>query len=129
MGSKLPKSIQFMELPLPNVGDALLNNRIDAGWLVEPFQTVLTESGKVWFAEPNRFRWELGHPPKTIAVRATDEMLLLYPLLKRAERYPLNLGESDIFSMMMCIFPPCTIFARFQHFAQACHRRRRTPTL
>jgi len=23
-------------------------------------------------------------------VRATDEMLLLYPLLKRAERYPLN---------------------------------------
>ena len=50
----------------------------------------LTESGKVWFAEPNRFRWELGHPAKTIAVRATDEMLLLYPLLKRAERYPLN---------------------------------------
>jgi outer membrane lipoprotein-sorting protein len=50
----------------------------------------LIESGKVWFSEPNRFRWELGHPPKTIAVRATDEMLLLYPLLKRAERYPLN---------------------------------------
>jgi NitT/TauT family transport system substrate-binding protein len=42
-----PKSIQFMELPLPNVGDALLNNRIDAGWLVEPFQTVLTQSGKL----------------------------------------------------------------------------------
>jgi len=50
----------------------------------------LTESGKVWFAEPNQFRWELGHPPKTIAVRATDEMLLLYPMLKRVERYPLN---------------------------------------
>ena len=42
-----PKSIQFMELPLPNVGDALLNNRIDAGWVVEPFQTVMTQSGKV----------------------------------------------------------------------------------
>jgi outer membrane lipoprotein-sorting protein len=50
----------------------------------------LTESGKVWFAEPNRFRWELGHPAKTIAVRDADEMLLLYPLLKRVERYPLN---------------------------------------
>jgi outer membrane lipoprotein-sorting protein len=50
----------------------------------------LMESGKVWFAEPNRFRWELGHPAKTIAVRARNEMLLLYPLLKRAERYPLN---------------------------------------
>jgi outer membrane lipoprotein-sorting protein len=50
----------------------------------------LKESGKVSFAEPNRFRWELGHPAKTIAVRASNEMLLLYPLLKRAERYPLN---------------------------------------
>ena len=50
----------------------------------------LTESGKVWFSEPNRFRWELGHPAKTIAVRQADEMLLLYPALKRVERYPLN---------------------------------------
>ena len=50
----------------------------------------LTESGKVWFSEPNRFRWELGHPAKTIAVREADEMLLLYPALKRVERYPLN---------------------------------------
>src|ERR1041385_7032950 len=50
----------------------------------------LTESGKVWFAEPNRFRWELGHPAKTIAVRSGDEMLLFYPMLKRVERYPLN---------------------------------------
>src|SRR5258708_6173772 len=34
----------------------------------------LTSSGQVWFEEPNRFRWELGHPPQTIAVRATDEI-------------------------------------------------------
>jgi outer membrane lipoprotein-sorting protein len=50
----------------------------------------LVESGKVWFAQPNRFRWELGHPPKTIAARATNEMLLLYPRLKQAERFPLD---------------------------------------
>lgn len=42
-----PKSVQFLELPLPTVGDALLNHRIDAGWLVEPFQTVTMQSGKV----------------------------------------------------------------------------------
>src|SRR5881275_532448 len=36
----------------------------------------LTATGQVWFAAPNRFRWEIGHPPKTIAVRATDEMLI-----------------------------------------------------
>src|SRR5262245_33850193 len=23
----------------------------------------LTATGHVWFAEPNRFRWEIGHPP------------------------------------------------------------------
>jgi outer membrane lipoprotein-sorting protein len=50
----------------------------------------LTESGEVWFSEPNRFRWELGHPAKTIAVREQQEMLLLYPALKRVERYPLD---------------------------------------
>src|SRR2546426_7166471 len=52
----------------------------------------LTATGHVWFAEPNRFRWELGHPPQTIAVRATTEMLVIYPRLKRVERYPLSGG-------------------------------------
>src|SRR4051812_5011792 len=41
----------------------------------------LKESGHVWFTAPDRFHWELGHPPKTIAVRAPKEMLLLYPKL------------------------------------------------
>lgn len=42
-----PRSVQFLELPLPNVGDALVHNRIDAGWLVEPFLTVMSQSGRV----------------------------------------------------------------------------------
>src|SRR5438132_7391159 len=50
----------------------------------------LTATGHVWFAEPNRFRWELGNPPRTIAVRAPNEMLVIYPLLKRVERFPLT---------------------------------------
>lgn len=50
----------------------------------------LTAKGHVWFEAPNKFRWELGHPPQTIAVRATDEMLILYPQLKRVEKYPLT---------------------------------------
>ncbi|HVV00279.1 MAG TPA: outer membrane lipoprotein carrier protein LolA [Verrucomicrobiae bacterium] len=48
----------------------------------------LKEAGHVWFSAPGSFRWELGHPPKTIAVRTPDEMLLFYPHLKRVERYP-----------------------------------------
>src|SRR6266478_6335328 len=50
----------------------------------------LTSTGHVWFAEPNRFRWELGRPAQTIAVRAEKEMLVIYPRLKRVERYPLG---------------------------------------
>ena len=39
----------------------------------------LTATGHVWFAAPNRFRWELGDPPQTIAVRQADQMLVIYP--------------------------------------------------
>src|SRR6185436_17229665 len=52
----------------------------------------LCATGHVWFAAPNRFRWELGNPPRTIAVRAPQEMLVIYPRLKRVERFPLT-GE------------------------------------
>jgi outer membrane lipoprotein-sorting protein len=51
----------------------------------------LRATGHVWFAaEPSRFRWELGSPPKTIAASTSKEMLLIYPQLKRVERYPLT---------------------------------------
>jgi len=59
--------------------------------LAEP----LTARGHVWFAEPNRFRWELGSPAQTIAVRAATEMLVIYPRLKRVERYPLTGSQNN----------------------------------
>src|SRR5207247_8789439 len=69
----------------------------------------LTATGHVWFAEPNRFRWELGHPPQTIAVRATTEMLVIYPRLKRVERYPLSGGQTgewrDALALLETGFP------------------------
>jgi outer membrane lipoprotein-sorting protein len=54
--------------------------------LVQP----LTATGRIWFAAPHHFRWELGDPPQTIAVRQPQQMLVIYPLLKRVEQYPLN---------------------------------------
>jgi outer membrane lipoprotein-sorting protein len=54
--------------------------------LAEP----LTATGHVWFAQPNRFRWELGNPARTIAVRAPEELQVIYPRLKRVERFPLT---------------------------------------
>ncbi len=49
-----------------------------------------TATGHVWFEAPNRFRWELGRPAKTIAVREPQELLVIYPRLKRVEKFPLT---------------------------------------
>lgn len=71
--------------------------------LVEP----LKAKGRVWFAAPDRFRWELAD--QTIAVKSTNEMLLIYPKLKRVERYPLSNGASgswrDMLSLLEAGFP------------------------
>jgi outer membrane lipoprotein-sorting protein len=69
----------------------------------------LTANGHVWFEAPNRFRWELGSPPQTIAVRGPEEMLIIYPRLKRAERYP-TAGEQagqwrDVMKLTEAGFP------------------------
>lgn len=54
--------------------------------LVQP----LTAKGHLWFAPPSHFRWELGNPPQTIAIRTGSDMYVIYPRLKRAEHYPLG---------------------------------------
>jgi len=50
----------------------------------------LKAEGHLWFVPPNQFRWELGRPPQTIAVRHGDDMFVIYPRLRRAEHYPLG---------------------------------------
>ncbi len=69
----------------------------------------LKATGHVWFSAPNRFRWELGHPPQTIAVRATDELLILYPKLKRVEKFPLTGNQTgpwrDALALLEAGFP------------------------
>jgi outer membrane lipoprotein-sorting protein len=69
----------------------------------------LTATGRVWFAAPNLFRWELGDPPQTIAVRQPDQMLVIYPRLKRVEQYPLDSGHPgpwrDALALLEAGFP------------------------
>lgn len=69
----------------------------------------LVESGHVWFAAPNRFHWELGKPPKTIAVRQANQLMVIYPYLKRAERYPLDTRDAgpwkDTLALLDAGFP------------------------
>jgi outer membrane lipoprotein-sorting protein len=84
----------------------------------------LTATGHVWFSEPNRFRWELGKPAQTIAVRARDEMLVIYPRLKRVERYPLNGNQAgewrDALALLESGFPrsEAEIDSRFKILSQ-----------
>jgi NitT/TauT family transport system substrate-binding protein len=40
-----PKSVQFLEIPFPQMADALAQNRLDAVWNVEPFLTFMLSSG------------------------------------------------------------------------------------
>ncbi|HLP76573.1 MAG TPA: outer membrane lipoprotein carrier protein LolA, partial [Candidatus Paceibacterota bacterium] len=49
----------------------------------------LVSHGKVW-VKPGEFRWELGQPPQTIVLRTSDQLLIVYPRFKRAEKYPLG---------------------------------------
>jgi len=50
----------------------------------------LVATGKVWVTVPNRFRWELGQPAQTIVLRQPDQLLIIYPRLKRVEKYSLE---------------------------------------
>jgi len=50
----------------------------------------LVATGKVWVKVPGLFRWELGQPAQTIALRQPDQLLLIYPRLKRAEKYSIS---------------------------------------
>lgn len=69
----------------------------------------LTAKGHIAFAMPNDFRWELGQPAQTIALRHGDEMFVVYPRLKRAERYPLGANTPaewrDTMSLLQAGFP------------------------
>ena len=73
--------------------------------LVQP----LSATGQVYFASPNRFRWEVKTLPPTIAVRAPKELLVIYPKLKRVERYPLTGNDAgpwrDALSLLEAGFP------------------------
>ncbi len=50
----------------------------------------LTTPGRVWYSAPDRFRWELGQPARSVALREGNVLTVLSPALKRAERYALD---------------------------------------
>jgi outer membrane lipoprotein-sorting protein len=69
----------------------------------------LVSTGRVWVAVPDRFRLEMGQPAITIALRQPDHLWLIYPRLKRAEKYPLNGTQAgpwkDALALLEASFP------------------------
>jgi outer membrane lipoprotein-sorting protein len=69
----------------------------------------LVTTGRVWVALPDRFRWELGEPAQTIALRQPDLLWVMYPRLKRAEKYPLDAQQPgpwrDALALLEAGFP------------------------
>jgi len=103
-------------------GTALLDQWISAQtnlhtWMADATQTrslkvlsqPLVSSGKVWVMAPDRFRWELGQPAQTIALRQPDLLLIIYPRLKRVEKYPLRAVQpgpwKDALALLEASFP------------------------
>jgi outer membrane lipoprotein carrier protein len=94
-----------------NVG-AVLEAQADLkSWTADFVQTRTLKSlkqplktpGHLYFVAPNVFRWELGNPTQTIAVRTSNEVLLIYPPLKRAERYSLAPNERNQWQEMLAL--------------------------
>lgn len=60
--------------------------------------------GHLWFQSPRSFRWELGKPAETIAVRESGTIWVIYPKLRRVERYPVDGGGRGAFSEASALF-------------------------
>ena len=77
--------------------------------LLQVLSQPLVSTGKVWVAIPDRFRWEIGQPAQTIALRQPDSLSIIYPRLKRIERYPLNDHQPgpwrDVLALLDASFP------------------------
>ena len=110
---------------IPGSGSALEESKIINGWLarqtniqswaadftqtrnLKSLAQPLVSTGQVWFAAPQNFRWELGGN-QTIAIRKGGNMLVVYPRLKRAERYDFEKSKSewkDTLALLQTGFP------------------------
>ena len=72
--------------------------------------------GRLWFSVPGSVRWELGSPPKTIALRKGANALIITPGKKRAERHNASAASPSAGggALAMLRFPLAKDFADFQ---------------
>ena len=87
---------------------------------LKALQQPLVSTGKVCFVANGDFRWELGEPPQSVALRTGGGLLLLSPRLRRAEKIDLSQAASgparDLLGLLDVGFPrdPQTFRERFE---------------
>jgi outer membrane lipoprotein carrier protein len=71
--------------------------------------------GQFWFATPGSFRWQLGNPPETIALRRKDAVYLISVKGRKFSRQdPAAMAaKSGMRDMPMMEFPMATDYASF----------------
>ena len=90
-GAEVSASDAVLDAWLKATGNlATLEARVVQTRHLKALRQPLVSTGRVWFATPGRFRWELGEPPRSVAVRSGEELLVLSPGLRRAERHRLD---------------------------------------
>src|SRR5512144_2756207 len=96
-----PNSVQFLEIPFPQMADALFQNRLDAVWNVEPFLTFMLKSGNARILsypyQENVLRMDItGYLAKESWVKATPDVARRFRrAIDRATTYLINASKEE----------------------------------
>jgi NitT/TauT family transport system substrate-binding protein len=96
-----PTSVEFLELPFPQMADALFQNRLDAVWNVEPFLTFMVRSGNArviaYPYQENVPHMDItGYVAKESWVKANPEVALRFKrAIERATTYLINASTEE----------------------------------
>jgi NitT/TauT family transport system substrate-binding protein len=96
-----PSSVQFLEIPFPQMADALFQNRLDAVWNVEPFLTFMLKSGNArvlaYPYQENVPRMDItGYLAKESWIKANPDVARRFRrAIDRATTYLINAGKGE----------------------------------
>jgi NitT/TauT family transport system substrate-binding protein len=96
-----PNSVQFLEIPFPQMADALFQNRLDAVWNVEPFLTFMVRSGNArviaYPYQENVPRMDItGYVAKESWVKANPDVARRFKqAIDRATTHLANAGKEE----------------------------------
>jgi len=96
-----PGSVEFLEMPFPQMADALFQNRLDAVWNVEPFLTFMVRSGNArviaYPYQENVPHMDItGYVAKESWVKANPEIALRFKrAIERATTYLVNASTEE----------------------------------